>query len=1546
MPGTEEKEVKDILDAPPPIDSDEEEARKILDAPPPIPKAAMPVDEDEQELKRILDEPTYDEIRLLQRFRAYRYMPKDYKDFIPDWWQVATYMGKKGDKQALDDLETVRRKIFDEGKNLNEIPGAWSFLSPETKQAVALVLGKSGALEEMVGETAEDTPEYEASPVAEAARMGQWARIEAPPVYLTVREGELPPKYKWKALGRQGLLEGFGLEQLPLPFEPTIVSLKRTGELRSALDVLEKADKPDSTVTEREALDAAYIVKKHQEYAEYEDVRGSSIPKQIRDIISGSISVGLEIGAMGWVGKIAAKGAKSLAALALKRAGVTLLSKTGRVTLRATGFFTQAGVRVAFGPHRIAEYYEQARLQGVSPGWALTGGIADLFIMHIAEMSGKQLAKFAKMIPLGGEARLRLPFISKLLWKLEKGVEKGLLNRGTSRLWNTLRTMGYHGPIGEKAEERFEELISAIVGTKDYRLSPEEANMLTRWIASRPDIEQHIVEMVSFTLPSVGVMGMRVAGQKIAQRSLAKGPQWVAKQKAYKAKFDSAKQEAEIVDAQPARIPRRVVVEEKKTAAWERLEVREGETTEQVVADVVGKLEVEEVEKPVVPPMPEIPEPIIEKAVLKPEYPIEELDLTTHVIDAEGKAISIEETVEGLPSEGMTAQEIFGRKWSEPYADKRAREARNRTAREEYKALKRDARLGRKGAKARLKKYETRAKTRKSRQKAAAQEVNDTLKEARAANLRPEFKKVVDAIAALFKLKKMIPKQARTFVETTDKYAADPTRVTYSKYKYAKRRLAERDRPTLRDLPEAQIQKINALLQDMIEQNAFKQKEVTRLLNEKMRIAMQSIIEGLKTLYGEKYKPGIRGIPRRITRFITKPIGLKYMFYNYESLIRTLAPPGTAAYEVLYDDALKADLIDTPKIIQESIDAVKAEAKRQGIDIDLWETEVLNQPLYGEVKDERGNIVESLPFTRMELADLYNTQDDPDSYEQLKQKGAEGIKLSPKSALKVKLGKETLRRLKALEGLPEAERRKIIRFARWLKDSEHDWRFANLYTQAQLDIRGYARPLREGYYPRTREPEFLEGEREERGRPERARKVSEAPIVIQSALARLAYHSDYIASLASKSVVNKRMEALLGDRDVLQAIRSNVRNADYLLKRIKSNQAVWMGKDKTPKEWYDKLIKFLTRAAHVGALGWNIPVAVYQQFSRLTVLSHQGSGFSKYLFAARTFSPRQIGDMDAWLRKNVPWIRQRFERSVHGIITPEADSLIVAERYGAKGGILRRGIKGYSRASMMHIQVADRVTINQIAIAFKLKGLDMGLEGQELDNYIKDQIVREVVATQPSSDALSLTGWHIAAREHPFLVKPFVMFTSPLIKQCNQIIQALQDFSFKEKTGTLTPADFGELGFRVSIPLVVNSFLITMTKYGFDALRNWLIGVDDDKGTVGIIENFVNRASGNLVVAGPHLYSAGNLIVQRGRGKRAYEPGSNIVEDSIIELCYGISDAFKAAGTRSPKKSAKALKRSISKFLRGGEIFGAPGGAVGPWYDRFAFKKRYGKRRK
>jgi len=1496
MPG-EKQAIRDILEAAPPIDPDKEELRKILDAPPPVPKEAAPIDKDKQELKRLLDEPTYDEIRLAQRFKSYHYIPDNYKDFTPDWWQEATYMGKKGDKQALEDLERVRHKIFEEGKNLNEIPGSWSFLSPETKQAVALILGKSGALEEMIHETFEDTPEWDVSPVGQAAKMGMWARKDAPPMYLTVRENELSPKYKWKAMGKQGWLEGFSLENVPLPAFSIIISWKRTAELRRALGVLKHAEDPITPVTEEEALQAAYVVKKHEEWAEYEDTRGTGLGKTIRDIIFGSISVGLEIGATAGIGAVAAKGAKSLAALALKKAGVTLMSKTGRLTLGAAGYFAKAGVRSALMPHRIGEYYEQARLQGVSPGWALMGGIADILIMNIAEMSGKQLVKFARKIPLGGEARLRLPFISKLLWKLEQGMDKALLNRGTSRLWNTFRTMGYHGPIAEMAEERFEELISSIAGTKDYGLTPEEANVLTRWIASRPDIQQYIAEMVSFTLPSVGMMGMRVAGRKIVQRRLTRDPQWVETQKQYKAKFDSAKQEAKIVDAQPPRIPRRVIATEEEVVPGKRVEVREGETTEQVIADVVGPLEIEKVEKPVVA-LEKIPEPKLEKPL-----------------------------VERLESD----------------AAREARQARNRVIREKHRELKRKARLRQKEARERLKEYEARARTLKSRQNAATSEVNDTLREAK--NLRPEFLKVVDAIKALFKTKAMSEKQARRFVEITDKAAAGED-IPNKTLNYAKKRIKERERPTLRDLSEDQIKTINALLQDMIEQNNFKQKEVTRLFNKKIGIAIQSIIEGLRTLYGEKYAPGIRGIPRRITRIITKPWTiLKYMGYDSESLVRTLAPPGTAAYEILFDDALKADLIDTPRIIQETIDAVKAEVKRQGVDIDQWESEEIQQPLYGEVVDEKGRAVESLPFTRMELVDLWCTQDDPDSYEQLKQEGPQGIKLSPKAAITVRFGKDTLRRLKSLEGLPEAERRKIIEFARWLKNSEYNGRLADLHKLAQLGIRGYARPHRDNYYPRTRDPEFLEGEREERGAPEKGRKVSKAPIVIESALGRLTYHTSYLARRFSKDVVNKRMNALLENRDVLQAIRSAVPHAEYLLKRIKDSQAVWMGKDPTSNEWYDKLIKFLTRAAHIGALGWNIPVSIYQQFSRLTVLSHRGIGFSKYLLAARTFSPKQIADMDAWLRRNVPWIRQRFECSVHGIITPEVDSLIVAERYGAKGGILRRTAKGYSRMMMVLIKLADRVTINQIAVTFKLKGLDMGLEGQELDNYVRDEIVREVLATQPSSDALSLSGWHIWARRQP-IVKPFVMFTSPLIKQYNQIVQAMQDFSFKEKTGTLTPADFGELGYRVAIPLIINSFLIYMTKYGFDALRNWIIGVEDDKELPDHIEGVVNRAAGNLVVAGPHILSALNFIRKRASGKRAWEPGSNIVEDSVIELAEGAGDAFKAAGTRSPKKSAKALKRSISKFLRGGEIFGVPGGAVAPWYDRFVFKKRYKRRRK
>ena len=282
--------------------------------------------------------------------------------------------------------------------------------------------------------------------------------------------------------------------------------------------------------------------------------------------------------------------------------------------------------------------------------------------------------------------------------------------------------------------------------------------------------------------------------------------------------------------------------------------------------------------------------------------------------------------------------------------------------------------------------------------------------------------------------------------------------------------------------------------------------------------------------------------------------------------------------------------------------------------------------------------------------------------------------------------------------------------------------------------------------------------------------------------------------------------------------------------------------------------------------------------------------------------------------------------------------------YGAKGGILRRILHAFHKVSMIHIQTVDRVTIDQTGVAIKLKGLSMGLSGVELDNYVRENLVQEVVATQPASDALSLTGWHTLARRHS-IFKPFVMFTSPLIKQYNQIVQAAQDFELKRQTGTLNAADFGNAAYRISIPLILNSFLIYMTKYGFDKLRDAILGIEDDKELKDHVEGILSRATGNLVVSGPYIERAIKFVRNKATGKPAYDIDSNIVTDSVEKLADAMGTAFSAYGEKSPLKRSKKFNQAIGKFLRGGEIFGVPGGAVGPWYDRITNPKKFMKKR-
>ena len=1074
---------------------------------------------------------------------------------------------------------------------------------------------------------------------------------------------------------------------------------------------------------------------------------------------------------------------------------------------------------------------------------------------------------------LGGLGGKGVGAIGKL-----KGWDKKTLWKVMSRVLSLgpMEKVGLQNIPGEYGEEIMADIAEATAGTSGDTI----ADVAKRWTDP-----SHWLLLTAGFGPMFGLGAAGKALQVHNAKVLANNPKWVEKQTEILNRYNDADKQAAAAKSAPITVARRYGVSEDPEGPGvvlsRRVEIRPDETTETVIKAVVDSAGETEV-APIVPSVPK-------------------------------------------------------------GSDKAGRPERKRI------------RAERKIAQAKLAEYKGRQKATEPARKAAAKGAIDKLKPLKkTGGLLPEFRAAANALLDQLKTKSMTDAQERAHRRNVEKFEKDPTSVNPASYQYSVDRLAEKDNPTLRDMPEKKIKLIGALAEDVVKQNKFKQQQIDKLEALKaaeVDAAMQQLEKDLAFLRGEKYAPTVghemaaKGIVGKAAAVAgkAKRVGasvishVKHWGYTHDSLVRAVARPGTLLHKIMSEDPQWADLIVAPAIRHEATDAVVAEMQRRGINVDKWQKEVVEYLLQGKVVDERGRPVKKLSYTRMELADLYNSLKDPYTYRQLREQGAQGFKLAPRSKLVVTPDAATLRAIReGLKGLPESERTAIVEFADWLRVSEYNGRLAALFQEAKYEETGEIRNLYPEYYPMTREEEFIDTKHARKGNVMMARKGGKYAINIESALTRHAGHVEFLAERVAKARANKQMEAILGDRRFVQAVRGAFVDGDYILKRLERGREIWSKSDSVPKGIFDKVMRQLTKLSHVGALGLpNIPVGIYQTFSRNLVLSSRGMEFAKYLSAGDSYNPIQIAKMNKWIKENIPWLKDRFEGSVSGIITPEVSNDFVLGRYGGKGGIPRQIVSGTHHVLLSHIKLGDRTTIDRIGLAIKLEGMDKGLSGKQLDDYVKWELVKEVVATQPSSDSLSLSGYHQYARAHPS-VKPFVMFTAPLVKQYNQIAQAFQDFEYKRKTGQLTSNDFGKLGYRIAIPLILNSFLIYMVRFGYDKLVAALLGVEDDKELKDIISGTMSRTWGNLPVIGPRVDSALGFV----RGQHRHDPTGNIIESSIYALGEAGYYAHKALGEKSPKKAAAYKSRMIGKAMRGGQVFAFPGGGVAPWYDKLTKPKR------
>lgn len=192
-------------------------------------------------------------------------------------------------------------------------------------------------------------------------------------------------------------------------------------------------------------------------------------------------------------------------------------SKGAQLVVSGAGWIAGAGARTALGmPHRVAKGYAERQMpvyewsdrgellaqhSTEAPHISFIKAFGDVLIENMSEVAGE------KLVSIPSKALMKLPGAKAVIKRIAGALEKAGYTRAAVK---RLQTMGYHGLIGEMAEERLGDAMRAVVGLEG------EGNVFERLIQSIPNGEQLLVEAGVLAVP--GVAGAVAGG---AARMLA-----------------------------------------------------------------------------------------------------------------------------------------------------------------------------------------------------------------------------------------------------------------------------------------------------------------------------------------------------------------------------------------------------------------------------------------------------------------------------------------------------------------------------------------------------------------------------------------------------------------------------------------------------------------------------------------------------------------------------------------------------------------------------------------------------------------------------------------------------------------------------------------------------------------------------------------------------------------------------------------------------------------------------------------------------------------
>jgi hypothetical protein len=186
-----------------------------------------------------------------------------------------------------------------------------------------------------------------------------------------------------------------------------------------------------------------------------------------------------------------------------------------------------AGVQTTMMPHRVVLGAGQRVVGGESPASAWARGFGNVFAENISEVQGERISKLVSKA---------LPTVSRLKRKtmlaFRKAANRFYGSRLTPALARFLRIGKFDGILEEMGEERFGDVVRAVLNTDDFGLDEKERGLVARLAAAAsPGLEPLLQELVSFTAMPVGARLVGAPGQLLtkvrmdrARSDLERGP--------------------------------------------------------------------------------------------------------------------------------------------------------------------------------------------------------------------------------------------------------------------------------------------------------------------------------------------------------------------------------------------------------------------------------------------------------------------------------------------------------------------------------------------------------------------------------------------------------------------------------------------------------------------------------------------------------------------------------------------------------------------------------------------------------------------------------------------------------------------------------------------------------------------------------------------------------------------------------------------------------------------------------------------------------------